>query len=293
MSNINFVSIQVKCPICGRSFMDAEHKVDNEQSIKLMIESKNQKGAIYLSSIYGSFNYISSIEVPQDEIVKFSCPHCRREVKSKENCDTCKAPMISLVLDMGGKVSFCSRKGCQSHNIGFDDLSVALKKLYQEFGYVDKSHPQEIFYQKDSEETKTEEEEHKEIIETGSFLHSYCPHCKKSLIETDMLKLKVINENNEEGFAMLSPYLNVFSLKSTVFLPEDKNIQDIQCYHCNKSLIIDKGKCEKCGESIVKILVSARTKMIDFYICSKKGCTWHGLSKKDMDDIRLEDSDEW
>jgi hypothetical protein len=33
--------------------------------------------------------------------------------------------------------------------------------------------------------------------------------------------------------------------------------------------------------------------MIDFFICAKKGCTWHGLNKKDLDDIRLEDSVEW
>jgi hypothetical protein len=33
--------------------------------------------------------------------------------------------------------------------------------------------------------------------------------------------------------------------------------------------------------------------MIDFFVCAKKGCTWHGLSKEDLDEIRLEDSMEW
>ena len=33
--------------------------------------------------------------------------------------------------------------------------------------------------------------------------------------------------------------------------------------------------------------------LVDFHICSKKGCTWHGLSREDMDDIRLEQSLEW
>ena len=30
-----------------------------------------------------------------------------------------------------------------------------------------------------------------------------------------------------------------------------------------------------------------------FYICSRKGCTWHGLNKNDLENIRLEDSLEW
>ena len=92
---------------------------------------------------------------------------------------------------------------------------------------------------------------------------------------------------------MLSPYLNVFSSKSTIFIPEEKNIQEIKCFHCDKSFIVKDNKCERCGSSIVRFLVSARTKMIDFYICSRKGCTWHGLSKNDLDEIRLEDSLEW
>jgi len=188
MNNINFVSIQVKCPHCGKSSMDAEHKVDNEPSIKLLIETSKQKGTIYLSSIYGSYNYISNIDIIPNEISKFSCTFCKNEITTKENCSTCDAPMASLILDMGGKVSFCSRKDCHKHNISFDDLSVALKKLYQEFGYIDKSHPKEINnHSKKHDLVKTEEEEHKEIIETGSFLNSYCPHCKKNLIESDML----------------------------------------------------------------------------------------------------------
>ena len=108
-----------------------------------------------------------------------------------------------------------------------------------------------------------------------------------------MLKLRILNEKDEEGYIMLSPYLNVFSSKSTIYLPEEKELKDIKCYHCNTSLKIPDNKCEKCGTAIAKVLVGARTKMIDFYICSKKGCTWHGLSKKDLDDIRLEDSNEW
>ena len=51
--------------------------------------------------------------------------------------------------------------------------------------------------------------------------------------------------------------------------------------------------CPECGSEVAKISVAALSKMIDFYICSKKGCTWHGLSDNDIKDIMFEDSEEW
>lgn len=295
MNTINFVSIEVKCPICGKSLMDSDHKVDNEPGIKMNAESNGKKGFLVLSSIYGSFNYISNIEFDKGEIVRFYCPHCSGNLMIDEICLSCDAPMVSLILEMGGKVSFCSRKGCQSHSIGFNDLSVALKRFYEEFGYTSKHHkaPEHIHLKKDKEVVKTHEEEKQEIIESGSFLMAYCPHCRKSLIENEMFKLKIVREGQEPGYILLSPYLNVFSSKSTIFLPEDQKVGEIRCFHCDKPLIVDNGKCERCGTEIARILVSARTKMIDFFICSKKGCTWHGLNKNDLENIRLEDSMEW
>jgi len=294
MNAINFISLQVKCPYCNKSLMDTQHSIDNEPSIKLFVESAGKNGTLRLSSIYGSFNYLSDIDFVENDLQKFQCPHCREELLSTDKCSTCDAPMVTLTLDIGGKVSFCSRKGCQGHNIGFEDLSIALKKMYLDFepGAKVKFKQDEIVVS-EKVKVKTEAEINKEIIESGSFLNIYCPICNKSLIDDEMLKLRIINEKGEEGYIMLSPYLNVFSSKSTIYLPEEKELNDIKCYHCNTSLKIPNNKCEKCGTAIAKVLVGARTKMIDFYICSKKGCTWHGLSKKDLDDIRLEDSNEW
>jgi len=87
--------------------------------------------------------------------------------------------------------------------------------------------------------------------------------------------------------------LNVFSSKSTIFLPEDKTIKNVSCPHCDKSLISDNKKCKKCSSPVAKISISARTKLLDFYLCTKKGCKWHGLSEEDINNIRIDDSDEW
>jgi methionyl-tRNA synthetase len=285
----NFVSLNVKCPICGVSFMDDENLVDNEPSIKLNIKIADKNGAINLSSIYGSYNYICDVDCPNNDIAEFSCPHCHFELNSDIECKVCKAPMAPFYLDMGGRVSVCTRAGCKNHVIEFEDLSNALAKFYQEYGYVDKRE------EKESVEAipEPEKDENKEIIETGTFLSAYCPHCKRSLIDSDMLKLKIVNNANESGYVMLSPYLNVFSSKSTVFLAEGKPVSDIKCFHCDESLMLDDKNCEKCNSPVAMIAIGARSKLIDFYICSKKGCRWHGLSEEDIEEIKLEDSMEW
>lgn len=293
MTNFNYITVRVKCLACNKSLMDSSNKVDNEESIKLLIKTTTQEGTIWLSSIYGNHKHSSDINLVENEIVTFFCPHCKTNIATEDYCVSCKAPMASLALDKEGKINFCSRKGCLNHNVGFEDLSRALTQFYQEFGYQDKKIHGEFQSNFANKKKESPEDEQKFIIESGSFLQSFCPYCRKSLIEDGLLKLKVINNKKEEGFVFLSPYLNVFSSKSTIFLPELTPVGGIFCNHCNASLIEEDKKCDRCGTDIAKIMVNARTKMIDFYICSKKGCSWHGLNKNDLDDIRLEDSLEW
>lgn len=283
-----FLSLKLKCPKCGHSLMDPGHPVDNEPGIRLKVECEGNSGEVYLSSIYGSYNFKSDIDLPKETIATFSCPHCNEPFESDSKCLTCDAPMVPFYLDMGGKVSICSRSGCKNHFVEFDDLSVALKRLYQEYGYAGKGIKRTEPGHAEKEKPRNEVEE---IIESGTFLQAYCPYCQKSLIEDEMLKLKIIN--GEEGILMLSPYLNVFSSKSTIYLPEEKVVNDLKCPHCDASLIEQDKTCQKCNSPVARIKVSARTKLIDFYLCTKKGCKWHGLSEKDLYDIRLEDSMEW
>lgn len=287
-----FVALNLKCRFCGKSLMDKEILVDNEASIRLNVVHNSKKGIINLSSIYGSYNYSCDMDIPRDEIAEFSCPHCEEVVNSDAECLSCGAEMVPFYLDMGGKVSICARSGCKNHHVEFEDLSLALKKLYQEYGFRGRKYPKDERVEPHKivkVEKKMNEDE--AIIESGTFLQSYCPHCRKSLIENDMLKLKIIN--GEEGFLLLSPYLNSFTSKSTIFLPEDKAVTDIKCFHCDTSLVDEERNCGSCNSPIAKINVSASTKLIDFYICTKKGCKWHGLSEDDLYSIKLEESDEW
>ncbi|MBM4157438.1 MAG: hypothetical protein FJ216_01500 [Ignavibacteria bacterium] len=271
--------------------MDNQYPVDNEPSIKLRIKIANKDGTICLSSIYGSYNYICDIDTPKNELAEIFCPHCDVILNTNAECNICKAPMVMCYLDMGGKINICSRTGCKNHNVVFDDLSNALNKLYQVYGFH--THHEHIEKSKQPFESVTDEtKEEKEILETGTFLQAYCPFCRRALIENDILKLKIVNEKGV-GYIELSPFLNVFSSKSTVFLAEGKPVGDLRCFHCDESLVLKDKKCELCGSQTARIHISARSKLIDFYICSKKGCRWHGLSEDDINEIKLDDSLEW
>lgn len=275
----NLISLKVKCPVCGKSLMDEEHLVDNCPSIKLNIKLGDETGIIRLSSVYESYNYLTDIELPKDEIAALFCPFCKTDLVSKLECEICNAPMVPFDLDLGGNLTICSRVGCKNHFMKFVDFSFALKNLFEETDRLHHHH-------------HSPEDEKLETIKSGSFLHSYCPHCQKSLIEEGSIKFHV-KRKKETGYFMLSPYLNIFTSKSTILLPEDQVIEDLACPHCSKSLVLHGEKCEECGSDIFRIEISARKKLIDFYICSKKGCRWHGLSKEDLHEIRLEDSMEW
>ncbi|MCK4679177.1 MAG: hypothetical protein KAT48_13670 [Bacteroidales bacterium] len=278
----DFISFNLKCSICGHSLMDEDQLVDGRPGVKLGIKTSKGEGTIILSSIYESFNFRCDVEMDEDEIVEFSCPHCSKKFEGCLECDHCEAPMVKLDLDIGGTVCICTRKGCKRHFLEFDDFNAALYKLTY-LGEYKEAVPEGI----------RETGESKEIIDSGTFLHLYCPVCDKSLIDKGLVKLKVINDTGESGHVFLSPYLNVFTSRSTVFLKEDQVVNDIQCFHCETSLINKGKKCEECGSPAAKVAIAARTKLIDFYICSKKGCRWHGLCNDDLHDIELEDSLEW
>jgi len=105
--------------------------------------------------------------------------------------------------------------------------------------------------------------------------------------------LRIKGPDGEVGDLFLSPYLNVFLHKSTIGIPDSSLAKDISCPRCGKSLLLKDETCGECGSPVVKLVVEAVSRRIDFYICSRKGCTWHGLNVDDVDDIMLDDSVEW
>lgn len=110
--------IKAICPACNHSLMDSEELINNEDSIRLTIETADENvGRVHLSSVYGNYNYVSKLRVPENEIVRFFCPSCDSHLTNGEKCEICDAPMVSLEVNGEKKVSFCSRNGCENHTI--------------------------------------------------------------------------------------------------------------------------------------------------------------------------------
>ena len=291
-TNFDLISLRVKCPVCGHSLMDEKRPVDNCPSVRMKIGIGEKEGTINMSSVYESYNYLCDIEIPDGQIISLHCPHCSSEIKCSSECEVCSSCMIPLDLELGGTVTICSKVGCTNHFVKFVDFSQALKKLYLDEDHTGRPFVEDMTVPLKTKAPLTEEDEHIEIMKTGTFLHSFCPHCKKSLIDKGSIKLH-LHRGDKRGHLLLSPYLNVFTSRTTIRIPEDEFIGDLYCIHCHKPLLVEGGKCEECGSEIAKITVSASKRLVDFHICAKKGCRWHGLSKEDLNDIRLEDSLEW
>jgi hypothetical protein len=129
------VSLFVKCPVCGKSLMDNEHFINGKPSVKLNITTDENRGVVWLCSIYDCYDKELSIDVREGEVVSFFCPHCNQELNVEHICNICEAPMISLVIKAGGVVLVCTRKGCTNHQIVFKDIDTELSKFYSEYGF--------------------------------------------------------------------------------------------------------------------------------------------------------------
>jgi len=123
-----------------------------------------------------------------------------------------------------------------------------------------------------------------------TYLNTYCPHCHQSFnIEKKDLKqleFKGLYKGSEID-VFLSPYLDVFDSETSVPVASDDLLEDLICPFCKKSLINKQVPCGECGSPVGEVIISALSKLIPFFICLKKGCEWHGLTKADERKIKL------
>lgn len=123
-----------------------------------------------------------------------------------------------------------------------------------------------------------------------TLLHTYCPHCNNSLnvISPDK-NLLVFNAKykGKEIELTLSPYLDVFEVESSVEISEGEVLEDLNCPKCKTSLIDSETSCGECNNTVAKVIISAQSRLIPFFICLQYGCEWHGLTKADERKIKL------
>ncbi len=123
-----------------------------------------------------------------------------------------------------------------------------------------------------------------------TYLNTYCPYCHQSFnVEKKhdkQLIFKAIFKEKEVDLT-LSPYLDVFESTTNLEMGVGELLDDFMCPACQKSLISKDIKCGECGSNVAEVIISAASKLIPFYICLKKGCEWHGLTKGDERKIKL------
>jgi len=107
--------VDVSCPHCNHSFKDETFAIDGYPCLKINVATDHQQGWIRLSCLYGSYSVSTEFEIPEDTVVNFICPHCNSEIRSTSDCSQCGAPMITMLVDGGGIVRICSRRGCKNH----------------------------------------------------------------------------------------------------------------------------------------------------------------------------------
>ena len=123
-----------------------------------------------------------------------------------------------------------------------------------------------------------------------TYLNTYCPYCHQSFnVEKKELKQLIFKAvfKGQEIDIILSPYLDVFDVEISVPVQEGEVLDDLICPHCKKSLISQDTKCGECGSPIAHVIISALSRLIPFFICLKRGCEWHGLTKADERRIKL------
>ena len=107
--------INVNCPHCNHSLEDETFTIDGYPSIRVNISFDHKQGWLRLSCLYGSYNFVSEFDASRGSVVSFLCPHCGVEFPSTSDCPMCIAPMVPMLVDGGGIVQICSRRGCKNH----------------------------------------------------------------------------------------------------------------------------------------------------------------------------------
>jgi NADH:ubiquinone oxidoreductase subunit E len=116
--------VRVSCPRCNHSLMDPDNQIDGHPSVRMTITFGGRHGWIRLSSLYGSYTVMAKYPIPMDSVVNIFCPHCHAELVGASRCPACNAPMVPMLVDGGGMVQICTRRGCKEHRLDLNGVNL-------------------------------------------------------------------------------------------------------------------------------------------------------------------------
>ena len=122
--DLRIFPIEVNCPRCNHSLMDASYLIDGYPSIRVTMSFGENHGWLRLSSLYGSYNVELEHEIPMGAVINFFCPHCHAELIGSTNCPECGMKMVPMIVREGGMMQVCSRRGCKGHRLDLDGVNL-------------------------------------------------------------------------------------------------------------------------------------------------------------------------
>ncbi|HTY08220.1 MAG TPA: NADPH-dependent glutamate synthase [Candidatus Edwardsbacteria bacterium] len=128
-------------------------------------------------------------------------------------------------------------------------------------------------------------------IAPGTDLTVFCPHCHQGLNTYDPATGKAwfklhVTANGQEGDLLLSSKMEDFTRQSTLDLTDGQAVDGLSCPFCRTSIIERDGHCGQCNSPAARLTVSVQSRLIPFFICTKVGCRWHGITKADEQRIK-------
>jgi NADH:ubiquinone oxidoreductase subunit E len=109
--------LSVRCPRCNQSLMDTTCAIDGYPSIRVSVLGAGRQERLRLSSLYGSNRLSAEHDIPRESLARFFCPHCHEELTDGSPCPACEAPLVPLLVEGGGTLQLCSRRGCEKQRL--------------------------------------------------------------------------------------------------------------------------------------------------------------------------------
>lgn len=108
--------LRVLCPQCNGGLMDGKDDA-GVPSIVLDALVNGSRSKVRLSNLLGPLKRRSEGEIPQDAVVRFSCPTCSEVMTDNLLCPECGSPMVSFAFEGGGMLFICSRWKCNKSEV--------------------------------------------------------------------------------------------------------------------------------------------------------------------------------
>ena len=131
-------------------------------------------------------------------------------------------------------------------------------------------------------------------INKDTYLTCWCPHCGKTLNEGNKAVFKITSSQGEVGISKMSPYLNILDRETSMNVDDHDELADVQCPHCDVSLIAPGEICiqDNCKMLTFHVSVSDSQKLT-LLLCVRRTCRWYKMSDEDNERLILRDSHEW